>query len=180
MNRPFSKKHLHSKAPRPFFASFYGNDPAAANEKHPSPHKKEAALRRKENFKFTRRLPSPATIFSFSFYKRLKISSFVFYFPFFPFLCRSHFHRLPIFIFHFRKCRFLHSIHRTIHIASPLFTGFCEVIHLIHSLMHVFPTFAGGCGRISKFRLFHRICCRLSLLCTIPLPFSLILIHDFT
>lgn len=75
---------------------------------------------------------------------------------------------------------FLHSIHRTIHIASPLFTAFREVIHLIHSLMHVFPTFAQSCGRISKFRLFHRICRRLSFLCTIPLPFSLILIHDFT
>ena len=137
-------------------------------------------MRRKENLKFTRRLPSPSIFFSSEFYKRLKFSSIVFRFPFFPFLCRSHFHRLPIFIFHFRKCRFLHSIHRTIHIASPLFTAFREVIHFIHSLMHVFPTFALSCGRISKFRLFHRICRRLSFLCTIPLPFSLILIHDFT
>lgn len=131
MNKPFSKKHLHSKEPQPFFASFYGNDPAEAKEKHPSPYKKEAALRGKENFKFTRRLPFPAIFFSSEFYKRLKFSSIVFRFPFFPFLCRSHFHRLSIFIFHFRKLSF----------SSQYTQNYPHCIPLIHGILRSYPPY---------------------------------------
>lgn len=141
MNRPFSKKHLHSKEPRPFFASFYGNDPAAANEKHPSPHKKEAALRRKENLKFTRRLPSSAIFFSSEFYKRLKFSSIVFRFPFFPFLCRSHFHRLSIFIFHFRKLSF----------SSQYTQNYPHRIPLIHGISRSYPPYPQPYARFPDF-----------------------------
>lgn len=131
MNRPFSKKHLHSKEPRPFFASFYGNDPAAANEKHPSPHKKRGRLASKRKFKIHPASPFSGDIFSSDFYKRLKFSSIVFHFPFFPFLCRSHFHRLSIFIFHFRKLSF----------SSQYTQNYPHCIPLIHGILRSYPPY---------------------------------------
>ena len=148
-------------------------------KKH-SAYKKKSPSLQKEELKFASHLHSPPTNFSSLFYKKLKILSSMFHFPFFPFLSRSHFHRLLIFIFAFRYPHFLHSIHRTIHTSSPLFTAFHIVIHLIHSLMHVFPKLAPCRAWISKFRLFHGICQPFAFLCTFSLPWPLILIHDFT
>ena len=110
--------------------------------KYHSLYKKRGPSLQKKYLKFISQLHTPPTIFSSLFYKKLKISSSTFRFPFFPFLSRSHFHRPPIFIFAFRNPHFLHSMHRAIHTTSPLFTAFYEVIHLIHSLMHVFPKLA--------------------------------------
>ena len=84
MNRPFSKKHLHSKEPRPFFASFYGNDPAAANEKHPSPHKKRGRLASKRKFKIHPASPFFGNIFFIGILQKTKILVYCIPFPFLP------------------------------------------------------------------------------------------------
>lgn len=145
-----------------------------------SAYKKRALRYRKKNWNSPLVSIRRGQTFSSLFYKKLKILSSIFHFPFFPFLSRSHFHRLLIFIFAFRYPHFLHSIHRTIHTPSPLFTAFHIVIHLIHSLMHVFPKLATCRAWISKFRLFHGICQPFAFLCTFSLPRPFILIHDFT
>lgn len=149
-------------------------------QKKHSAYKKRGPSLQKKYLKFISQLHTPPTIFSSLFYKKLKLLSSTFYFPFFPFLSRSHFHRPPIFIFAFRHPHFLHSMHRAIHTTSPLFTAFYEVIHLIHSLMHVFLKLAPWRAWISKFRLFHGICQPFAFLCTLSLSCPLILIHNFT
>lgn len=88
-------------------------------------------------------------------------------FPFFPFLSRSHFQSLFIFIFCFFNPHVLHSIHRSVHSSRPLFTEFKKVIHLIHRLIHVFPNPLASTGAISKIRLFVGDCRLFARSCTI-------------
>ena len=88
-------------------------------------------------------------------------------FPFFPFLPRSHFQPPFIFTFYFFNPHVLHSIHRSVHSSRPLFTEFKKVIHLIHSLIHVFPNHLITIDAISKIRLFLGNCRLFARSCTI-------------
>ena len=131
MNRPFRKNTCIRKNRDRSSLLFMEMIPPQQTKNTLRLSKKEAALRRKENLKFTRRLPSSAIFFSSEFYKRLKFSSIVLCFPFFPFLCRSHFHRLSIFIFHFRKLSF----------SSQYTQNYPHCIPLIHGILRSYPPY---------------------------------------
>ena len=122
-------------------------------------------IKRQREIKAVR--PPPRQEFNAGKRKKEKNALPLLSFPFFPFLPRSHFQSLFIFIFCFFNPHVLHSIHRSVHSSQPLFTEFKKVIHLIHRLIHVFPNPLASTGAISKIRLFVGDCRLFARSCTI-------------